>query len=58
MDILDIHLFHSIREVYLFKKNGYVGLIYLFLPIYILDSYRKYTNEELSNIYIDRKCNK
>ena len=44
-----LHIRQPSRAVSLFNNKGHVGLIHLFLPVSVIESYRLYTNEKLAN---------
>jgi len=51
-----IHIRQPSRAVSLFESKGHVGLLHLFLPVSIIESYRLHTNEKLANPGPGKTC--
>ena len=51
-----LHVRQSSRAVSLFTNKDHVGLMHLFLPMSVIESYRLYTNENLANAGPGKTC--
>ena len=51
-----LHVRQCSRAVSLFTNKGHVGLMHLFLPVSVIESYRLYTNKKLANAGPGKTC--